>query len=392
MALRTPILGCSIVACLALAISAEAQLPLRADDASKITRILDAPAAKSLKCVIEEWKPMLDFAFRIETGYTVLCRVGIFDGKKATVVTYVRITPQGKAPALFGSAYHVPEISPEMRRLLGKDPRKLKNEIGMSGAVGVGEGDYSVEVLVTDDQERSCRKSWKIHVGPSHSQRDMTMAIRPLTVESLDRAAWPIATPQQHGGIRLSILLDAAPINPYQSRLRAWDREFLLECIYSLLRQTPYKSVRLTAFNLEQQREVFRSGEFDSAAFIALSQSLREIETTSVSVEALKKRNSPEFLSALANRELTAIGTSDAVVFLGPNGRMDIKMKTELLTEKKQDSPPFFYFEYFPWPGSPFPGAIQRLMKAAGGKTFQFHSPAELDQAIQKMLTQLKQQ
>jgi len=390
--LRTPILGLSMIAFLSLAGSAGAQLPLKADDASRITRLLDAPAADSLKCAIEEWKPMLDFAFRFETGYTVLCRLGIFDGKKATVVTYVRIIPNGKAPALFGSAYRVPEISPEMQGLAGKDPRRLKNELGMSGALGVGEGDYSVEVIVMDDRDRSCRKSWKLHVAPNRSQRDMEMAIPPLSVESLDRSAWPIATPQQRGGVRLTILLDAAPLNPYQSRLRAWDREFLLECIYSLLRQTPYKSVRLTAFNLEQQREIFRSDQFDSAAFIALSQSLREVETASVSVEALKKRNSPDFLSALANQELAATRTSDAVVFLGPNGRMDVKMKAELLTEKKENSPPFFYFEYFPWLRRQFPDAIQRLVKAAGGKTFQIHSPAEFDQAIQKMLTQLKQQ
>jgi hypothetical protein len=152
-----------------------------------------------------------------------------------------------------------------------------------------------------------------------------------------------------------------------------------------------YKSVRLIAVDLEQQREIFRRDPFDDAAFRDLSRVLREIETATISVQALKNRNSPAFLTAIANQELTAADPSDLVVFLGPNARSDASARPDLLS-KKPGSPPFFYFEYIPWAGSAFPDAIQNLTKALEGKTFQIHSPAELDQAIQKILTQLKQE
>jgi hypothetical protein len=368
---------------------AAAQLPVAAADAQKVTTAFDTPAPNSLKCYIEKWNPFLDFALRFQSGYVVHCRLGLFEGKKVTVAIYLRVTPEGKPPALFASGYRLPAITPDMP--LAKTPNKLKQEIGLSGVVSFGEGRYSVDVLVMDDRGRSCRKHWKIKVAPDRSQRRVHLAIDPLTVQSFDRRTWNVPPPQRSGGLRLTVLLDAAPINPYQSSLRAWDRMFLLECIYSLLRQMPYKSVRLVAFNLDQQREIFRRDPFDDAAFLALSRSLQEIETGTISVQALKNRNSPEFLTNLANQELAADAPSDVVILLGPNARSDANIRPELLT-RTPDSPPLFYFHYIPWVGNAFPDAFQNLTKAAAGKTFQIHSPADFDQAIQKILTQLKQQ
>jgi hypothetical protein len=375
--------------CPAFAVSAAAQLPLNPSDARKITSAFDTPAPKSLKCFIEKWPPFLDFALRFQAGYVVHCRLGLFEGKKATVRTYLRVTPEGKQPMLFGAGYRLAAMSPDMP--LANAPDKLKQEIGMSGIFSLGEGNYSVEVLVTDDRSRSCRKRWKLHVAANRSQRHVHLAMQPLTVQAFDRTAWQVPPTQRSGGIRLTILLDAAPINPYQSTLRAWDRVFLLECIYSLLRQTPYKSVRLVAFDLEQQREIFRRDPFDDAAFLDLSRVLREIETATISVQALKNRNSPEFLTSIANHELTADDPPDAVIFLGPSARSTAGTRPELLA-RKPGSPPFFYFEYIPWAGRAFPDALQNLVQALEGKIFQIHGPAELDQAIQKMLTQLKQE
>lgn len=389
--LRTSILLLSLIACPALVSFANAQLPLSPHDTQEIAPAFDAPPAKSLNGLTESWPPSLDFALRFVSGYVVHCRVSQFDGKQTVLSSYLKVTPQGKPSRLFGSAYRLPEIPPEMLTAAGGDLHKLKNEIAFSGAVGVGEGRYTVELLVVDDQHRSCRKRWRVHAKPNHSQHDVRLAIEPLTVEALDRRAWQVLSPAKRGGLRLTILLDAAPMNPFEARLHAWDRAFLLESVYSVLRQTPYESVRLVAFNLDQQSEILRNDRFGSAGFQDLSRALARVEMASISVEALKRRNSPEFLITLANRELATDHPSDAIIFLGPNARLDARMTTAALSMKKPTSPPFFYFEYFPWVGSDFPDAIQWLMKAADGKTYQIHSPAQLDQAIQKMLAQLKQ-
>ncbi len=377
---------------LVLAISAYAQLPLNPDEARKATALFDAGSAAPLKCKIQQWPTSLDFSFRFVSGYAVYCRLGLFEGKKATLTTLARITPQDKPPILLGMVGEVPAITPEMLRFAGGDARKIKNEIGSSGVFSLGEGNYVVEVLVTDDGVRVCRRRWKLRVEPTRSQSKMTLAIAPLTVQPLDRGAWQIDSRQDRGGLRLTILLNAVPINPYQSTLRAWDRAFLLECIYTLLREIPYKSVRLIAFNLDQQREIYRTDRFDNAAFMSLSHALHQMETATVSVQALMQRNSPRFLLSETNQELSEPEPSQAVIYLSPGLRADIPLGADLLAGEASARPPFFYFEYVPGPGSEFPDSINRLVTAARGKTFQIHSPAQLDQSIQKMLSQLKQQ
>lgn len=334
---------------------------------------------------------MLDFSFRFLAGYVVSCRLGLFEGRKVTVMTYLRVTPEGGSGELFETGYALPEVTPEMLQLAGGDVKKIKNEIDISGVFAVGEGRYSVEVLVTDDRKRVCRKGWKVRVAAHRSERDVRLAIRPLTVEALDWRAWEIPPPETRGGLSLTLMLDAAPILSYESRLRAWDRFFLEECVYSALRQMPYKSVRLVAFNLDQQRELFRTEEFDDVAFAALSRALEQVETGSISVEALRLRNSPRFLIDLTNRELSEPKASDAVIFVGPNMRLEATMGADLISGRTGASPQFFYLEYFPFQVG-FPDEIQHLMGATEGKTYEIRSPAQLDQAIQKILARLKQE
>ena len=385
---RTLILLLCVVAGPASVLSACAQLPLTADDARKTTLLFDAPPSNSLKCVANSWSPTLDFTFRFVARYVVHCKLAQFEGNKSTVIIYLRVTPEKKPAFLLGSAFRIPELSPEMQKSSAQNFKKMKNEVGMSGVFGVGKGKYMVEVLVQDDKKRTYRKKWRVSVDTSRSERSVPLAIQPLTVESLERKIWQDVH-SSRTGIRVTLLLDAAPMNPFQARLRAWDRAFLLQFIYSLLEETRHASVHLVAFNLDQQQEVFRTDDFAAATFSELSRVLSATETTTVSVQALKNRNSPEFLAALTNQELAA-DRADAIIFLGPNARTNIKTNAAVLTGKKPGSPPLFYFEYFPWPAE-FPDAIQSLVKAADGTTFRIHNPAQLDQSIQKMLTQLKQ-
>lgn len=378
----------SILLCAA---SAAAQVPLSADDSKQIIPVLNSSSHNSLHCFLDRWRPNLDFAFRFVSGYLVYCRLAQFEGKESTLISYIQITPEGKSAFLLGSIYRVPELPSEMKQTISGNFKRMKTEISMSGAFALGEGNYRIEFLLKDDRNRTYRKRWRLRVATSRSQHGVALAIQPLTVESVDRTSLQAISPQRGATLRLTILLDAAPINPFQPRLRAWDRAFLLECIYSLLRQTPHRSVHVIAFNLDQQREIFRSDQFDGAAFQGLSDALKDVELSSVSVEVLKKRGSPDFLDKLANEELAA-DRSDAIIFLGPNTRIDTKVSAADLIEKKPTSPPFFYFEYFPWRGEDFPDSIEHLVRAAHGKVFRIHSPAELDESIDKVLFQLKQE
>jgi hypothetical protein len=142
--------------------------------------------------------------------------------------------------------------------------------------------------------------------------------------------------------------------------------------------------VRLVAFNLDQQKELFREDHFDSESFRELSRILR---TTELGTKALQRGpESLSFVSDLARKEFAAPQASDVVIFLGPTVRASQKVSGKFTTGAH---PRFFYFEYFPFPGPTFPDSIQHLTSALQGTTYQVHSPADFGKAMQKMLSQL---
>ena len=194
-------------------------------------------------------------------------------------------------------------------------------------------------------------------------------------------------------GLRVTVLLDTAPMFPFATKLRAWDRSFPLSTLSSVLAQINSESVKLVAFNLDQQRQIFSDSDFQPSAFSDLGQAMRSLELGTVSYEVLQRRQgSLELLSQLANVEREEERPADVVIFMGPHTRFSEKIERELLQPSRSGTPQFFYLEYIPpWMlGAEFPDSIEYLMKALDGTSFKIHSPNELATAMQKMATQVK--
>jgi hypothetical protein len=206
-------------------------------------------------------------------------------------------------------------------------------------------------------------------------------------------------------GVRLSVLLDAAPVNPFSARMHADDRAFSMEALAALLREMPCQSVQIVAFNLEQQRDVFREENFDADGFSRLADALEKLQLSTVPVEALKRGNNIEYLRRLA-REQVSSGQADAVVFVGPNLRRTYE--NPQMQPMESTSTRFFYLEgYTTFPAVyglppgvgprvmiqrdiPFPDSIEYLTKELHGSVFHISSAKDLATAIPKMLAQLK--
>ncbi|MGA2073299.1 MAG: hypothetical protein ABSH52_07320 [Terriglobia bacterium] len=365
------------------------QEPLSAADAEQVGRIFDLERSPlPLHCSIQPQKPMLDFAFRFDVGYIISCSLSTFEGRATDVFVYARITPQGGRPLLFGEDYRLPEATDVTRH------RQLKQDFQMSGGLAVGEGIYQVEVLVMDQRTaRTSRKRWLARVGHAGEKRAVQLAVSPGSVIPMGVRPWPITLDKSGKGLRLTVLLDAAPLNPRTPALRAWDRAFLLGSLSTLLRQIPCDSVRLRAFNLEQQRELFRRDELDDAGFLQLAASLRTLELGTVSYRVLQQRQGwLELLLNYANQELTAHDPADAVIILGPRSRYSADVPRAGLKERETPNPRFFYFEYFPGAfqtGQP-PDVLSSLTKRLDGTVCAIFSPGDLARCVQKTLARVR--
>jgi hypothetical protein len=373
--------------CLAWPSIAHGQVPLGPMEAGKVDRMLDTlPVHDTLKCSIQQWKPFLDFTFRFDAGYFVRCPLKEFQGQEFKLAAYTRVIPQDGARTTFAEVMSVPAIPSEI--IAKTNLKQLRAEVDMSGGFAVGEGQYQVEVLVTDNRNRFCRKRWTIKAQRKHSQSDIPVVLEPNTVSHIWPDPWDGKLVDKGRGYRVTILLHATPMNPRESKLRVWDRAFLMQSLRSILQILPCESVRVVAFNLDQQRELYRKEHFDTQAFRDLAHTLRTTELGTVSYKALQRGpQGVTFLSDLAKQELASSGNSDLVIFLGPTVRAD--QKVSISFAHGPQSPRFFYFEYFPFVGPTFPDSIQHLTSALQGTTYQVHSPGDFSKAMQKMLEQL---
>jgi hypothetical protein len=147
--------------------------------------------------------------------------------------------------------------------------------------------------------------------------------------------------------MRLSVLLNAAAFSARRAVLLPMERLVLLSALTALLERLPARSVRLVVFSLEQQREVFRSAEFDLSALDQVADSLNALQLAVVDVHVLQKPlGHVEFLTGLVNQELRAPSAPDTVVFLGPNSRYGNKIPALALENPAGARPRFFYVQY----------------------------------------------
>lgn len=374
---------------------AAAQSLANDSDTEQVNRFLDeeGETADTLKCNVKPWQPFLDFAFRFEAGYIVRCPLREFAGAGSTVVAFARVTPEGGNSIVLGDAYQLPStVSSPISGKARID--QSKDELDFSGGFAAGEGNYHVELLVANRQAtRMFRKHWRVHIERKHSEKNVPVAVGDNEAVPLSFLPWNGSFDTTGSGLRLTVLLDAAPVNPSAQKLRAWDRSFLLSALSTVMSQITCQSVRLIAFNMDQQKEIFRKERFDEAGFGELSAAIRNLELGMVSFQVLEhKEGYASLLSQLASQEITHSVPSDAVIVLGPHTRFLDKPPQEFLTKRGGKGPQFFYLEYMPaWLlGREFPDVLEYVTKALDGTNFKIHSPAELARAVQKISEQVK--
>ncbi len=379
-----PRLACAALSLALFNAPAWGQLPLTPQQVKTFSPLLnDSFKTDPLSCHVETLRPFFDFSFRYEIGYIVECPLNQFGGQAGTLGTVLRITPVSGASTVLGQSFDIPAPPPESKGKL--NIKHLRANLEFSGFVSAGEGEYEVDLVVVDGHRRCFRKHWHAKAHAQGSEAQAAAAMPPNTVAAVSLPNWN-GTSDDGTGLRLTVLLDAAPINPYALKLRAWDRAFLLGSVASLLRQVPVASVRLVAFNLDQQQEIYRDDDFDRTGIYRLAGALNRLELGTISYRTLQRaEGSGELLAGLVRAEALREHPADAVVFVGPTLRLDRKIAPELLSTQSHAETPFFYLEYCPIIGREFPDSIQHVISARNGVTFKLHSPGDLAHAITKM-------
>jgi hypothetical protein len=334
-----------------------------------------------LSCTVQAVKPSLDYAFRFQSGYAFQVPMNQFGpGRAWTVLT--EVTPQGGAPVYL---------------LNSPSPARMRDELGATGTFLVGEGEYRVNWLLVDDLGRVCRTKWQIHADGNGKR--LSMPPHTVSEVSVNLSVLRTTTPDPGAPIRLTLLLDAAPLGALTSRSRLSDADqtLLVNGLIGLLQRVPTSSVRLIVFSLQQQRELFREENFTLNKLGGVTAALSSVDFGAVQLGVLEKpRRYLDILTALLNDELRAPAMSDAVVFLGPQERYSGEVPKGAV-DTPGERPRFFSIQFVPRPqwvaldsfdhrdahtADDF-DTVSKVVRSLKGKSVQVRTAVEFERAIE---------
>jgi hypothetical protein len=371
----------SLAIALLLASTGAAQVIVDPARVGSMVKALERQAdERPLRCEVTPIKPSLNFGFRFQAGYVVHVPMNQYSGAGHGWAMLTRVTPEGggQQPVYLGSRVGLPTIP------------KTKVDIEVGGGYLLGEGRYDVDWALLDDTGRVCRSSWRVDARLGRHERQVNVAMPRDTVAdfTLRGRSGRKRGADDAAPIRLTVLLDAAPLVPFRTRLRASDRVILLGLLSSLLERVPVRFVRLVIFNLDQQKTLLRQDAFAPNALGRVAQSLNGAELGRVDYHVLQNPHGHvDFLAGLINQELRAETPSDVVVFLGPETRYGDKVPQAALEEPRGAVPQFFnlQFKAYTRAAPSLPDSISRATAKAKGKTIVIRTPADFAKAIEQI-------
>jgi hypothetical protein len=367
------------IACL-LASACAAQVIVDPARFGSIVKALERQAdEKPLRCEVTPIRPSLNFGFRFQAGYVVRVPMNQYSGPGHGWGMVTKITPEGDQPPVYlASRIGLPSVP------------KTKVEVEMGGGYLLGEGRYDVNWTLLDDTGRVCRSSWRVNARLGRRERQVKLAMPRDTVAdfTLRGRSDRKRDPDDAAPIRLTVLLNAAPLVPLRTRLRASDRVILLGLLSSLLERVPARSVRLVVFNLDRQKTLLRQDAFAPDALSRVAQALNSTELGLVDYHVLQNPlGHVDFLAGLINLELRAEPPSDVVVILGPQTRYVDKLPPTALEEPAGAAPQFFNLQFRPYfrNVATLPDSISLATAKAKGKTIVIRTPADFAKAIEQI-------
>ncbi len=314
-----------------------------------------------LRCEVTPLPPTIDFGFRFEAGYDFRVPQSQYSGATSGWSVLTSITPDRGTPSYLIDHTALSQAT------------KTDLNFDIRGVYLLGVGRYTIEATLRDDRNRVCRKQWPVLVAPTRPNRVIPLALPAGAVVPLSPFVSRGKKLQDNAApIRLTVMLNAAAFSMYRTIIRPYDRSVLLGALTSLMEHLPATSVRLVAFSLEQQREIFRSDNFSPGDVGKVAAAIRTLDQGTVDVHVLQKpQGHIDFLAGLIDQEFRAEKPADTIVFLGPTSRYGPVIPKGVLPVEPEASPHFFYVRYgVPRrPSAPidFPGDMAAENRTGGG-------------------------
>jgi len=343
-------------------------------------------ARKDLPCTATPVKPVLGFDLKFHSGYEVSVPLKELAGTQNLLTMVFRLTPADHPddPVYMAQRVNVPEIE-----------ENAHGDAYLQGSFDVGEGKYHVDWLMRDRAERVCSSFWDIEAALPPKDKPVTLDIARDVIQATDLEPFKDEPPVEHDArgnpLHVKVLVNFAPQEPNAPMLQPLDLNALVWILRSIAREPRIATCSVVAFNLQEQRVVYRQENAPRIDFPALGQALSTLNLGTVDIKRLsQKHGETEFLAKLLTQELNPQERNDAVIFAGPKVMLDDGVPQETLKKVADADYPVFYMNYNLDPQAvPWRDAIGNAVKYLKGVEYTINRPRDLWNAWGDMMSRI---
>jgi hypothetical protein len=331
-------------------------------------------ARKDLPCNVTPVKPLLGFDLRFHSGYDITIPLRELAGEGDGLTIIFRVTPASAKDSryYFSQRYTVPEIDDEAR-----------GDAYLGGGFDIGEGDYHVDWLMRDRMERVCSSSWDVTAALSSRDQGIKLAITPNEVDPSDAEFFkeepPVTRMQPEDAFKVKVLINFAPQQGAAATMQPIDTSALVSILRNISREPRIYRFSVVAFNMNEQRVVYRQDDADQIDFPKMGKALASLKFGMVDYKKLADPHSgSDFLARLVMDEL-GNNKADAVIFAGPKAGLNDNVPTDTLKDLTSVSFPVFYLNYNLSPvQNPWRDPIGNIVKRLRGYEYTITRPRDL--------------
>lgn len=343
---------------------------------------------KDLPCSVSPSKPVVGFDLRFHAGYQVTIPLKDLAGGENLLTILFRVAASDHPDQFtyFTQHIRVPAIEED-----------AKGDAYLQGTFDLGEGQYHVDWLMRDRAERVCSFSWDSEAALASKDKPMTLTIPAESIQRTDVEQFkdepPVHRATDQAPLNVKVLVNFAPQNSLSATLQPLDTAALVSILRSIVREPLIGKFSIVAFNMQEQKVVYRQEDVDRLDFPALGKALTSLNLGTVDLKRLgDKHGDTEFLTNLVQKEVlgTVKDRPDAVIFAGPKVLLDSNVSEDSLKEAGNVDFPVFYMNYNLNPQIvPWKDAISRTVRYFRGYEYTISKPRDLWFAVSEMVSRI---
>jgi hypothetical protein len=338
-----------------------------------------------LPCSVKPVKPAIGFDLRFHAGYGVAVPLKDLAGSENRLTMLFRVTPEDhkKPPSYFVQHIHVPPIAAD-----------AAGDAHLEGAFDLGQGRYHVDWLMRDRFDHICSSYWDAEAEVPQGDKPLNPILSPGTVAAAETEEFREEPPVERAHdepLRVKVLVNFAPQDEDSITFPKEEKGALVSILRDIARQPRIGEFCLVAFNLKEERVLYRQPYAGKIDFPALGKALQSLSLATVDIKRLEHKNGEtEFLAKLIQQEVGKDDHTDALVFAGPKALVEESVPRDTLEGVGEVEYPVFYLNYNLHPqGVPWRDAIGRAVKFFKGYEFTITRPRDLGAAMADMVARI---